>query len=74
MESYTVVIKFRYETRKVHVHQHDDHYGVWISDSDLIKDFGGLITFDNHKKLRSARKPAAFDSSFFYKAIADQLR
>ena len=74
MESYTVFIKFRYETRKAHVHKHVDHYGVWLTDSDLIQDFGGLITFDCNKKLLSARKPTAFDSSFFYKAIAEQLR
>lgn len=65
MESYSISFYFRQQRRQVVVHRHVDHYGVWFTDSELIKDFGGLIVFNLNKKLKEARKAEAADAKEF---------
>ena len=73
MESYPINFYFRSHNFKAQVHKHTTHYHIWFTDSELIHDFGGMITFTPDFLFRSGKVTKAEDAKLFYKAIADYI-
>ena len=74
MQSYPINFYFRSNNFKAQVHKHITHYHIWFTDTELIHDFGGMVTFSTDFRFQSGKLTKAADASLFYKAISDYLK
>ena len=74
MEHFPIYFRFRDKQRQAQVHKHTDHYGVWLTDTEILNDFCGLMVFDKNKKFKEmVKEPKAADLKGLQKAISEQL-
>lgn len=74
METYKINIRFWDRNVQGYVQKFNDHFDVFFQDEELLQAFGGMISFDAGKKLKSARQTSAVDANKFYKTIAEHLK
>ena len=74
MESYQLNFYFRSHNFKAQVHKHTTHYHIWFTDTQLIHDFGGMITYSPEYIFQSGKASKVEDANAFYKAIAEYLQ
>jgi hypothetical protein len=74
MEAYDIFFKWRDRERKAYVHDWSDSWEVYCSDTDVLNEVSGRISFDAAKEATPGRKPKAADVDSLYRAMRTQLR
>jgi len=73
METYSIGVTYKGRSLLGFVHRFTDSYSAFFSDSEILKEYGGLISFSKDLKPLSARTNLPSDFKDFCAAVAKQL-